>query len=46
MLVANPEVRQKMRLLRRAHSDAQHVRLLGPLDGFAGGSSLRAFAVV
>ena len=28
--------RQKMCLLWRTHSDAQHVRMLGPLDGLAG----------
>lgn len=38
--------RQKMRLLWRAHSDAQPVRLLGSLDGLTRKSSLTAFTVV
>jgi hypothetical protein len=35
-----------MCLLWRVHPDARHVRMLGPLVGFAGGPSLRALAVV
>ena len=35
-----------MRLLWCVHSHAEHVRVLGPLDGLAGGPSLGAFADV
>ena len=34
--------RQKMRLLSCSHSYAEHVRVLGPLDGLAAGPSLGA----